>query len=246
MAASIRACSRNWVPRSPDVRRRKPPGGAPAEHGGASLTAGAPAGRVRGAPSGDPRAGRTSAAPTGDSPAGRTSAALTVDTRAFLEQARRAHLATTSGRGAPHVVPVCFAVLDAHTLAFAIDDKPKAVGRTLRRVRNLEENPRFSLVVDRWSEDWRRLAYVLISGTAARASDARRCAAAVRALRRRYPQYRAMRLDPRTHDVVLLVIGRVHAWGRVGGARTKRTPQRRRRVAASARAARQAPRRSAI
>jgi PPOX class probable F420-dependent enzyme len=112
-------------------------------------------------------------------------------------------------------VPVCFAVLGARTLAFAIDDKPKAAGRTPKRLRNLDENPRFALVADRWSESWRRLGYVLVSGTASRARDVRRRAAAVRALRARYPQYVAMDLDAGRHEVLLLAIERVHAWGRI-------------------------------
>ena len=152
--------------------------------------------------------------------AGRSSAALTAETRAFLEEARRAHLATASAAGEPHVVPVCFAVLDVRTVAFAVDDKPKAANRTLKRLRNLDENPRFALVADRWSESWRRLGYVLVSGTAARATDPRRRGAAVRALRARYPQYREMGLDARRHEIVLLAIDRVHAWGRIAVRRT--------------------------
>jgi PPOX class probable F420-dependent enzyme len=156
--------------------------------------------------------------------AGRSAAQLDPETRAFLEQARRAHLATASASGEPHVVPLCFAVLDASTLAFAIDDKPKAAGRTLKRLRNIAENPRFALVVDRWSEDWRRLGYVLVSGSAAGSRSSRLRADAVRALRARYPQYRAMALDARRHAVVVLRIERVHAWGRLAVTRA-RTPQ---------------------
>jgi PPOX class probable F420-dependent enzyme len=166
---------------------------------------------------------------------GRSATALDAETRAFLETARRAQLATASAAGEPHVVPVCFAVLDARTLAFAIDDKPKAVGRALKRLRNIDENPRFALVVDRWSEDWRRLGYVLISGSAARATSAPRQAVAIRALRARYPQYRAMKLDARRHAVVVLRIERVHAWGRLAAARAIRPRA----------AARTTPRRSA-
>lgn len=146
---------------------------------------------------------------------GRTTTTLTRETRAFLGRARHGYLATASAAAAPHVVPLCFAVLDARTLAFAIDDKPKPAQRTLKRLRNLAENPRFALVVDRWSEDWRRLGYVLVSGRAAPSVDARRRAGAVRALRARYPQYRAMALDAHRHEIVLLEVERVHAWGRI-------------------------------
>jgi PPOX class probable F420-dependent enzyme len=139
---------------------------------------------------------------------------LTPELRAFLERARRAHLATASGAGEPHVVPVCFALLDDATLVFAIDDKPKAAGRKLKRLRNLDENPRFALVVDRWDEDWSGLGYVLVSGRACALADAARRDAALQALRARYPQYVAMGLGER-HALVALTIERVHPWGRV-------------------------------
>ncbi|MEW6271167.1 MAG: TIGR03668 family PPOX class F420-dependent oxidoreductase [Thermodesulfobacteriota bacterium] len=142
-------------------------------------------------------------------------AAPSAEVRSFLASARRAHLATASGAGEPHVVPVCFAVLDERTLVFAVDDKPKRPGARLKRVRNLVENPRFALVVDRWDEDWSRLGYVLVGGRGEVLRDAARCALAVAALRARYPQYVAMGLDPSRHEVIALTIERVHAWGRL-------------------------------
>jgi PPOX class probable F420-dependent enzyme len=140
-------------------------------------------------------------------------AALTAEQRAFVARARRAHLATAARDGAPHVVPVCFALLDDATVVFAIDDKPKAPGRKLKRLRNLEQNPRFSLVVDRWDEDWTRLGWVLLAGRGRVLDDPVLRAAAVQALRARYPQYVAMDLDPARHAVVALAIERVRAWG---------------------------------
>jgi PPOX class probable F420-dependent enzyme len=145
----------------------------------------------------------------------RTRVVLDADQRAFLERARRGHLATASAAAVPHVVPVCFAVLDAGTLVFAVDDKPKAPGKVMRRLRNLEQNPRFALLVDSWDEDWRGLGYVLVSGRGAAAHEAGRRVAAVAALRARYPQYVAMDLDAGRHPVIELAIERVHAWGRL-------------------------------
>jgi PPOX class probable F420-dependent enzyme len=146
-----------------------------------------------------------------------TQTALDDEERAFLAQARRAHLATVSGDGMPHVIPICFAVLDPATVVFAVDDKPKAAGRTLTRLRNLTQNPRFALVVDHWDEDWGRLGYVLVRGRGVLLRDAARRIAAVAALRDRYPQYVAMDLDPARHEVVELAIERVHRWGRLKG-----------------------------
>ena len=133
----------------------------------------------------------------------------------FLGAARIAHLATANASGEPHVVPVCFALLDATTVAFAIDDKPKAPGRILKRLRNLEENPRFALVVDHWDEDWRKLGYVMLRGTGRVCADPTRRSAAIATLRARYPQYRAMGLDAGRHAVVELSVESWHAWGAV-------------------------------
>lgn len=142
--------------------------------------------------------------------------ALTAADRAFLDALRVAHLATADGDARPHVVPVCFAVLDERTLAFAVDDKPKSRARPLKRLRNLAENPRFALVADRWDEDWSRLAYLLVTGRGAACEDAKRARRAIDALRARYPQYAAMDLAPDRHPVIELAIESVHRWGPVG------------------------------
>jgi len=118
---------------------------------------------------------------------------LSPEDRAFLHQARVGHLATASADGTPHVVPVCF-VFDGACLYSPIDAKPKRVAAfKLRRVRNLRENPRVSLVVDHYEEEWERLRYVLIAGQGdLLEADAER--ERVHALlREKYPQYRTMR-----------------------------------------------------
>ena len=83
---------------------------------------------------------------------------------AFLGEARVGRLATADAAGRPLVVPVCFAV-DGDAVYSAVDDKPKRT-RELRRLRNIAENPHVALVVDEWSEDWARLRWVMIEGTA--------------------------------------------------------------------------------
>jgi len=45
----------------------------------------------------------------------------------------------------------------------AIDEKPKTVSSTgLKRLKNIHANPRVSLVIDDYSDDWTQLGYVLI------------------------------------------------------------------------------------
>jgi PPOX class probable F420-dependent enzyme len=135
------------------------------------------------------------------------------DTRRFLEAHRVGHVATTGADGAPHVVPVCYA-LDDDALYFVADAKPKRrPARALKRLVNLRANPRAALVVDDWDEDWTRLAWVLVRGPAAIVEDHGLHAGALARLRARYPQYRAMSLDdPVAHPIVRIAPVSVTAW----------------------------------
>lgn len=139
------------------------------------------------------------------------------EARAFLEAHRVGHLATAGADGAPHVVPVCYALDDA-ALYFIADLKPKRRAvRALLRLRNLAENPRAALVVDDWAEDWTRLAWVLVRGPAETIADPSAHATALRRLRARYPQYRVMALDdPVAHPVVRIAPMRVVVWRATG------------------------------
>ena len=105
----------------------------------------------------------------------------------LLATARVGHLATASGDGRPHVVPVCFVWVPPF-LYSAIDAKPKRT-TLLRRVRNIIATGRAAFVVDSWSEDWRQLAYVLIEGPAAVLEDGQERDEALILLTAKYPQY---------------------------------------------------------
>lgn len=139
---------------------------------------------------------------------------MTLDdtTRAFVVGARVAHLATVSAGGRPHAVPVCF-VLEGDIAYIALDEKPKRVGpRQLRRVRNILENPRVQLLVDRYEEDWARLAFAQLSGAATLLEAGAEHAAALSALRAKYPQYEPMDLESR--PVIRISVEGVVAWGK--------------------------------
>ena len=85
-------------------------------------------------------------------------------------------------------VPVCFAVSDG-ALYVTIDEKPKrASARPLKRLRNLMENPSAAFVVDRYDEDWTRLAWVMLRGPTEILSDGVEHDRAQTLLRERYPQ----------------------------------------------------------
>ena len=112
---------------------------------------------------------------------------------AFIQSQRVGRLATADAAGSPHVIPVCFAC-DGASIYIALDAKPKRVApRQLKRIRNILENPKVALVLDRYSEDWSELAYVMIRGEATLIEpEEDEHAAAIHLLRDRYPQYRTM------------------------------------------------------
>ena len=74
----------------------------------------------------------------------------------------RAHLATVTPDGTPHVVPVTFALV-GNEIVTAIDHKPKRT-RRLQRLVNVENNPQVSMITDHYSEDWDRLWWVRVDG----------------------------------------------------------------------------------
>ena len=130
--------------------------------------------------------------------------------RRFLDAARVGHLATADRAGAPHVIPVCYAV-DGETVYITIDEKPKRRDVPLKRVRNILENPRFAFVVDRWDEDWTRLGWVMLRGPAEILDSGPEHDRAQALLRERYPQYSTMALADL--PVLALRIARAASWG---------------------------------
>ena len=89
--------------------------------------------------------------------------------RAFLESARRAVLATIAPDGHPRLVPICFVVVGEPPILYTpIDDKPKRTEDplALARVRDIAADPRVTVLVDRWDEDWTRLAWLRSEGQA--------------------------------------------------------------------------------
>jgi PPOX class probable F420-dependent enzyme len=99
-----------------------------------------------------------------------------------------ARLATVSGQGVPHVVPVTF-VVEGDMLFFAVDHKPKSTW-DLKRLRNISENDRVAMLVDRYDDDWSALWWARADGRAEVWEEPARRRGPVELLRRKYPQYR--------------------------------------------------------
>jgi PPOX class probable F420-dependent enzyme len=132
---------------------------------------------------------------------------------AYVRSARVAHLATADKNGCPHVIPICF-VFDGKYFYSPIDEKPKRTApEKLKRVKNIRENAQVALVVDHYDEDWRKLSYVLVSGKARVLLSGASHRKAVTLLRRKYSQYRKMRID--RLPIILIRPTRMTSWGAI-------------------------------
>jgi PPOX class probable F420-dependent enzyme len=135
-------------------------------------------------------------------------AQLDDDARALLEGARIARLATADAQGAPHVIPICFAIAGGRIYS-VVDEKPKHTTR-LARLRNIEANPNVALIIDRYEEDWAQLAWVQLRGNAKVLEGGAGYERGLAALREKYQQYHQMDLAGRPLIEVTPV--RVNSW----------------------------------
>ena len=110
------------------------------------------------------------------------------DARQRVADARVARLATVRPDGAPHVVPVTYALLDDDRLVTAVDAKPKTT-QHLQRLTNVEADPRVSLLVDHYDEDWQQLWWVRLDGTARVVREEPERSGMIESLLAKYGQY---------------------------------------------------------
>jgi PPOX class probable F420-dependent enzyme len=128
--------------------------------------------------------------------------------RGRFADSRSARLATADASGAPHVVPIVFAVLD-DVLYTAVDAKPKSAAR-LRRLANIAANPRVSVLVDHYDDDWDQLWWARADGRARVLEPASpESTAALEALTDRYRQYQA---TPPPGPVIAVDVQRWSGW----------------------------------
>ena len=124
-----------------------------------------------------------------------------------LAAARIARLATTDPDGRPHLVPIVFA-LDGDTLYSAVDRKPKR-SQNLRRIENARARPEVTILVDHYEEDWGRLWWIRLRGSARVLDDGDERQRALALLREKYPQYRK---EPPDGPVLAVDVTEVREW----------------------------------
>jgi len=118
-----------------------------------------------------------------------------------------AHLATAGEDARPHLVPITF-VLNGDALYFAVDAKPKRT-TDLKRLKNIAVNPAVAVLVDHYEEDWSKLWWVRVDGTARVVKDHAEVERALDLLAERHRQYRSARPEG---PVVAISIDRMSGW----------------------------------
>ena len=129
------------------------------------------------------------------------------DPKVRFAQAPVARLATVSPDGRPHLVPVVFA-LDGDVVYTAVDGKPKTTQR-LRRSANIAGNPRVSLLVDHYADDWAQLWWIRVDGIASVHHNGDALRAGRDLLRAKYSQYQSVSLDG---PVIAVVVRNWSSW----------------------------------
>lgn len=129
------------------------------------------------------------------------------EARHRLASSRVARLATASADGQPHIVAITF-VADGDVIYTAVDHKPKTTAN-LRRLRNIAENPKVSLLADHYSDDWTTLWWARADGRAAILAGPDEMGAPLARLAARYPQYQA---DPPGGPVVAITVTSWTGW----------------------------------
>ena len=115
-----------------------------------------------------------------------------------------ARLATVGADGAPHLVPIVFALV-GDTIHSAVDAKPKR-HRGLQRLANIAAEPRVSVLADHYEDDWTALWWVRADGVAVVRETS---AAGLEALTEKYSHYRE---TPPPGPFVDIAVRRWTAW----------------------------------
>jgi PPOX class probable F420-dependent enzyme len=131
----------------------------------------------------------------------------TAELRSRFASSAVARLATVRPDGAPHVVPVVFALVD-DTVYSAVDAKPKRTTR-LQRLANVRAEPRCALLVDHYQDDWSRLWWVRADGAAAVVDEPPAGHPGLAALAARHRRYRE---EPPTGPLLVVTVQQWSGW----------------------------------
>lgn len=131
-------------------------------------------------------------------------------------------LATINPDGTPHQVPIVFVHDNNNRIWSPIDGKPKSAN-VLKRVRNAENNPMASLLLDHYDEDWALLWWIRIEielriiklgQNPPELNDANR---AIGALQQKYPQYKTTPVLQEPFTLICMTARSTSSWCATNG-----------------------------
>jgi PPOX class probable F420-dependent enzyme len=130
-----------------------------------------------------------------------------VEAYRLIQSVPVAILATLRPDGSPHLVPIVFAISGGRVIT-AIDGKPKQ-HVTPGRLLNIRADRRVSVLAHHYEDDWSRLWWVRIDGTARVLGRGDGYSQGLAALRERYGQYRT---TPLPGPVIVVDPTAVNGW----------------------------------
>ena len=104
-----------------------------------------------------------------------------------VSEAPVGRLGTVTSDGRPQLVPCCFALIGDIAYS-AVDGKPKSTF-ALRRIDNIRRSPEICLLVDHYHDDWTKLWWVRLDGSARIVESFSEEDQAKKALKAKYRQY---------------------------------------------------------
>ena len=94
-----------------------------------------------------------------------------ISLKTIINKARVARLATVDSECKPHLTPVVF-VFNNGCYFIPIDEKTKrSRPERLKRVKNIQQNPNVTILIDEYNEDWEKLYFIMIQGKASIIGD---------------------------------------------------------------------------
>jgi len=121
---------------------------------------------------------------------------------------RVAYLATLRADGTAALVPIVFEVIGNRVVS-AVDPKPKRTSQ-LARLRHIARDPRVTLLVDHYEDDWQLLWWARAQGEARAVAAGPERDDAIAHLRAKYPQYATF--DGPFGDAVIVEVVRWTGW----------------------------------
>ena len=130
---------------------------------------------------------------------------LTKNETQFIKSQGVARLATVSGEGTPHNIPVCPVMDRGHVYLASETDA--------RKVKNLQSNSRAAIVFDAYRDSWNGLRGVMLQ-CRARVVDEKEFRTVRRKLYAKYPKYETeAAVEPGESVIIELVPEQKFSWG---------------------------------